>query len=287
MIYGHTQPAGVSFSLSGSVSPGPAFETDVRLANAQPSEQTAISGAGSSSPDVSEYVEIIADWQAPQAIGAIMLLNLSCPAGTRIEVYGRRLADADYTRPMGGNSIGNAVTLPDGRTQRLIVTSATDTDYIGLSVLIYNDANGVPWADDTTDLLIGEIAIHATTKLCDSPRRTSDRSQRRVTERAANAALHIAPRGEYRSMSVNIHGTITEAYNSGLPGGLDLDKLRAMQDGKRYRASIFTRGIGEDGALDDDLIQRTAIFSYVKWGKVSEEEAYRRFTATLDAEEAP
>ena len=287
MIYGHTRPNGALFSLSGSVSPGPAFETDVRLANAQPSEQTVISGAGSSSPDVSEYVEIIVDWPAPQAIGSVMLLNLSCPAGTMIEVYGRRLADADYTRPMGGNSIGRTVTLPDGRTQRLIVTGATDTDFIGLAVLIYNDADGTAWADDTTDLLIGEIAIHATTKLCASPKRTSDRSKRRVTERAANAALHIAQRGEYRSMSVNIHGTIAEAYNGGLPGGMDLDRLRAMQDGKRYRAAIFTRGIGEDGAMDDDLIQRTAIYSYVAWGKVNEEEAYRRFTATLDAEEAP
>lgn len=287
MIYGHTRPASV-WSVAGANSP--AFETDVRLDNSQPSEQTVISGIASSSPTTAEYFDLIGDWAVPQAIGVVGILNLSCAPGVRIVVTGRRLGDAGYTRDLGGNSDIRTVQLGDGRVQAIIVPTATETDYIGLQLRIYNDAGGVTWADDTTDLLIGEIGIYASTKLCARPARSRGRSQRSQRERASNGALHFYPRGDYRTESLSVLGTVADAYKGGLPGGVDFAKLQAMQDAYRYRALVIPRGENDyNRGPDYALIQQKAMFCLVSWGPISEEDqnGMMRVSAPLELEEAP
>lgn len=283
MLYGHTRPASV-WSVAGANSP--AFETDVRLDNSQPSEQTAISGIASSSPTIGEYFDLIADWSVPQAIGVVGILNLSCPPGVRIVVTGRRLGDAGYTRDLGGNSDTTTAQLADGRVQAIIVPTATGNDYIGLQLRIYNDAGGVTWADDETDLFVGEIGIFSalTIRKLDA-RRETGRTARRLKERAVSGAVHLARRGEYRSLSLTIHGTVAEAYTRGLDG-LDWDTLRAMQDSHLYRALVIPRIHGEGGSVDYELCNRTALFSVVEWGDTSHSVG-QNVECSLSVEEAP
>lgn len=283
MLYGHTRPASV-WSVAGASSP--AFETDVRLDNSQPSEQTAISGIASPSPTIGEYFDLIADWSVPQAIGVVGILNLSCPPGVRIVVTGRRLGDAGYTRDLGGNSDTTTAQLADGRVQAIIVPTATGNDYIGLQLRIYNDAGGVTWADDETDLFVGEIGIFSalTIRKLDA-RRETGRTARRLKERAVSGAVHLARRGEYRSLSLTIHGTVAEAYTRGLDG-LDWDTLRAMQDSHLYRALVIPRIHGEGGSVDYELCNRTALFSVVEWGDTSHSVG-QNVECSLSVEEAP
>ena len=283
MLYGHTRPASV-WSVAGANSP--AFETDVRLDNSQPSEQTAISGIASSSPTIGEYFDLIADWSVPQAIGVVGILNLSCAPGVRIVVTGRRLGDAGYTRDLGGNSDTTTAQLADGRVQAIIVPIATGNDYIGLQLRIYNDAGGVTWADDETDLFVGEIGIFSalTIRKLDA-RRETGRTARRLKERAVSGAVHLARRGEYRSLSLTIHGTVAEAYTRGLDG-LDWDTLRAMQDSHLYRALVIPRIHGEGGSVDYELCNRTALFSVVEWGDTSHSVG-QNVECSLSVEEAP
>lgn len=283
MLYGHTRPASV-WSVAGANSP--AFETDVRLDNSQPSEQTAISGIASSSPTIGEYFDLIADWSVPQAIGVVGILNLSCPPGVRIVVTGRRLGDAGYTRDLGGNSDTTTAQLADGRVQAIIVPTSTEDDYIGLQLRIYNDAGGVTWADDETDLFVGEIGIFSalTIRKLDA-RRETGRTARRLKERAVSGAVHLARRGEYRSLSLTIHGTVAEAYTRGLDG-LDWDTLRAMQDSHLYRALVIPRIHGEGGSVDYELCNRTALFSVVEWGDTSHSVG-QNVECSLSVEEAP
>ncbi len=283
MLYGHTRPASV-WSVAGANSP--AFETDVRLDNSQPSEQTAISGIASSSPTIGEYFDLIADWSVPQAIGVVGILNLSCAPGVRIVVTGRRLGDAGYTRDLGGNSDTTTAQLADGRVQAIIVPTATGNDYIGLQLRIYNDAGGVTWADDETDLFVGEIGIFSalTIRKLDA-RRETGRTARRLKERAVSGAVHLARRGEYRSLSLTIHGTVAEAYTRGLDG-LDWDTLRAMQDSHLYRALVIPRIHGEGGSVDYELCNRTALFSVVEWGDTSHSVG-QNVECSLSVEEAP
>lgn len=283
MLYGHTRPASV-WSVAGANSP--AFETDVRLDNSQPSEQTAISGIASSSPTIGEYFDLIADWSVPQAIGVVGILNLSCAPGVRIVVTGRRLGDAGYTRDLGGNSDTTTAQLADGRVQAIIVPTATGNDYIGLQLRIYNDAGGVTWADDETDLFVGEIGIFSalTIRKLDA-RRGTGRTARRLKERAVSGAVHLARRGEYRSLSLTIHGTVAEAYTRGLDG-LDWDTLRAMQDSHLYRALVIPRIHGEGGSVDYELCNRTALFSVVEWGDTSHSVG-QNVECSLSVEEAP
>lgn len=283
MLYGHTRPASV-WSVAGANSP--AFETDVRLDNSQPSEQTAISGIASASPTIGEYFDLIADWSVPQAIGVVGILNLSCAPGVRIVVTGRRLGDAGYTRDLGGNSDTTTAQLADGRVQAIIVPTATGNDYIGLQLRIYNDAGGVTWADDETDLFVGEIGIFSalTIRKLDA-RRETGRTARRLKERAVSGAVHLARRGEYRSLSLTIHGTVAEAYTRGLDG-LDWDTLRAMQDSHLYRALVIPRIHGEGGSVDYELCNRTALFSVVEWGDTSHSVG-QNVECSLSVEEAP
>lgn len=283
MLYGHTRPASV-WSVAGANSP--AFKTDVRLGNSQPSEQTAISGIASSSPTIGEYFDLIADWSVPQAIGVVGILNLSCAPGVRIVVTGRRLGDAGYTRDLGGNSDTTTAQLADGRVQAIIVPTATGNDYIGLQLRIYNDAGGVTWADDETDLFVGEIGIFSalTIRKLDA-RRETGRTARRLKERAVSGAVHLARRGEYRSLSLTIHGTVAEAYTRGLDGR-DWDTLRAMQDSHLYRALVIPRIHGEGGSVDYELCNRTALFSVVEWGDTSHSVG-QNVECSLSVEEAP
>ena len=283
MLYGHTRPASV-WSVAGANSP--AFETDVRLDNSQPSEQTAISGIASSSPTIGEYFDLIADWSVPQAIGVVGILNLSCAPGVRIVATGRRLGDGGYTRDLGGNSDTTTAQLADGRVQAIIVPTATGNDYIGLQLRIYNDAGGVTWADDETDLFVGEIGIFSTLTIRKlDARRETGRTARRLKERAVSGAVHLARRGEYRSLSLTIHGTVAEAYTRGLDG-LDWDTLRAMQDSHLYRALVIPRIHGEGGSVDYELCNRTALFSVVEWGDTSHSVG-QNVECSLSVEEAP
>lgn len=283
MIYGHKRPASV-WSVAGANSP--AFETDVRLDNSQPSEQTVISGIASSSPTIGEYVDITADWAVPQGLGAICLLNLSCPPGTRIEVTGRRLGDGGYSRALGGNSESRVGALADGRKQAIILTETSDSDYIGVRVSIYNDAGGVTWADDTTDLYVGEIAPFAALDIPKvDARRETARTSRRLKERAVNGAAHLARRGEYRSFSLVVRGTVAEAHLGALDG-LDWDALRVMQDAPLYRALVIPRIHGEDGQVDYALCNKTALFGVVEWG-ATKNSLGQSVECSLSVEEAP
>lgn len=283
MLYGYRIPSNITWSLAGDSAP--AFETDIRLSNSQPSEQTAISGVAVSSPVIGEYIDIRADWAVPQGLGAIGLLNLSCPADTRIVVTGRRVGVINDV-PIGGNS-DSRTQLVEGRVQLIVVGTDPEPDYIGVRVRIYNDATGITWADDTTDLYVGEIVPCATTTLCARPARSRGRSSRSTRDRASNGALHIYPHGEYRTESLSIIGTVAEAYKGALPGGVDFQRLQKMQDQPKYRALIIPRGVNDYSLGPDyDLVQRKAIFAAVSWGKIAEEEAVMRVSVPLEAEEA-
>jgi len=284
MLYGYRAPQPITWSLAGASSP--AFETDVRLSNGQPSEQTVISGVGGVGATISDYIDIRGDWAAPQALGAVALLNLSCAPGVRIEVTGRRLGDGGYTRALGGNSDSRTDALPDGRVQAIILPAATDTDFIGVQVRIYNDALGVTWADDETDLLIGEIAPRGAVILPRvQQRRERGRSARQLRERAANGAMHIAPRGEYDILSLNVSGTVADCHQGGL-GGVDWDALRAMQDAPSHRVLVIPRRVGADGQIDYALCHRTAVFGVVSWG-AEKTLAGTEMECPLTVEEAP
>lgn len=287
MRYGYHRPT-CSYTLSGGDST--AFETDVRLGNSQPSEQTVISGVSDGTPSTTEYLDILCDWTVPQPLGVIGLLHLSCPVGTKIEVTGRRLGDGGYTRDLLGNSTTQRVAeIPTGRRQAIILCDTEDTDYIGIQVRIWNDANGVTWADDTTDLLVGEIAPYASCYLRDTPKRKTMRSKRSTTERAYNGAAHRFYRGEFRSGEWDIHGSLAEAFKAGLQNGMCWAKLRAMQDDELYRALVVHRGEGDyNTAPDYDLIQQVAQFCLVDWGDIQEEERGIFYAnTTLSIEETP
>lgn len=284
MLYGHTRPQNITWALAGPNSP--AFETDVRLDNSQPSEQTAISGMSSGSPVITEYVAIQADWAAPQPIGAIGILAVSCPVGTRVVVTGKRPDSGGFGVALGGNSDSVIAALPDGRRQLIVVPTSTEDDFVGVEVRIYNDVGGAAWADGDTDLFVGEIGVFAaaTIRKLDA-RRETGRTARRLKERAVSGAVHLARRGEYRSLSLTIHGTVAEAHTGGLDG-LDWDTLRVMQDTPLYRALVIPRIHGEGGAVDYELCNRTALFSVVEWGNTSHSVG-QNVQCSLSVEEAP
>lgn len=297
MRYGFLRPA-TTISLSGTNSPS--FATDVRLTNSQPSEQTVIRGFVSPVPSTSDHVQLNIVLNGTHKIGAFALLNLSCPEGTRIELGGRRASSPiDNFMFMGGNTTTQKVAeLPDGRKQAILICDPPYSDFVELRLRIFNNVNGVPWANENTELRIGEVAPFVATYLKDTPARKSSRSSRSVKERAFNAAVHLFRRGEFRTGEWDIHGSLSEAFKN----SLDLDrrtplslkgacwaKFRAMQDDPLYRALIIPRGEGDYGTAPDyDLIQQLSMFCVVSWGDIQEEDRGIFYAnATLSAEEAP
>lgn len=288
MRYGYSRPT-CTFSLDGSSSPGPDFETDVRLANSQPSEQTIISGIATSTPTVGEYVDIFVDWNTPMPIGIVAILNMSCPEGVAIEVTGRRLGSGSYNTDLLGNSMTQATAeIAGGRVQAVILPESEHEDFIGVQVRIYNDQDGITWADDTTELSIGEIVVMQSVSLCATPARTRGRSNRSLRERAFNGAAHFFPRGEYRTADFTVRGSIEESYTGGLAYGMDFAKLHGKQDDGLYRAFVVPRGINDYGTGPDyDLIQQVAMLCLVSWGNINEETSRMACTVPLTIEETP
>lgn len=260
MLYGYRIPANIAWTVHGS---GAAIATDLRLDNGQPSEESIITWLDESAPSSSDYVDLRADWAAPQAVRIIAVHGLSCGPGVRIDITGRRAEDGGYTFALGGNSASQrTVQLPDGRADHIVVADAGLDPLIGIQLRIYNDRGGVTWADAATDLRIGEARPWSAVTLLGKAgwkRGYSDPSDHEAT---ASGGEHTWERAGWRTLAIDMSARETAAVRAGaLAQGEDWETIEALSHGRTRAIVIVRRNTPSE-------IHRTAIFGRPTWSEI-------------------
>lgn len=270
MIYAHSIPENIVWTVAGSDT-SPEFATDVRLDNGQPGESTVITGVGTSSPSITHYIDLRASWSNAVPAWVFSLLDLvGVPSGVRIDCTGRRPADGGYTYDLGGSSIGQrTLALPDGRVRHIVIGSSSLDSLNGLQWRIYNDRDGVTWANAETEIQPGEARPWSASwfERARARRRRGRTGNRQVIHGYAGG-VHVVSRLERRSLAVEIGGGQAAYYGSGMSSGLDYEKLEALADSASHRCLVIPRRYDSFGDFDAELVHRSALFGIASFGDI-------------------
>lgn len=250
MLTGYSIPTAPSHTLDGT---GAAFLTDVRLANGRPGQATRLQWLSAGSPATTDYVDLRMSWAAAQAIGVILLLGLTCGAGVRVVVTGRRPEDAGYTFALGGNATTqDTIARSDGRVRHIVVPTVTDA-LIGIQWRIYNDRNGSTWATAATVLDIGEaVGMKAVALSIDQQWEDSLIDSSELSWTLASQP-HVVPRRDRRQRLCRlVPQQLAVARASGLANGSDWAQIDAAMTGY---APVFSAARWQDGSGNVDAAE--------------------------------
>lgn len=155
MLIGVNQPSPITFSLNNAT--WLSTDNGSALVDGRPSRRSRIAWPGGA-PSLTQSFDLRALWTAPTAIRIVALLGLGIPAGVRIEVRGRRQADAGWTYALGGAALTQrTVGLPGGAVCHWLVLPAGLDPLVGLEWRFFNDDDGAIWAGGGGPVDIGEI----------------------------------------------------------------------------------------------------------------------------------
>src|SRR5690606_31587936 len=131
---------------------------------------------------------------------------------------------------------------------------------------IYNDRNGVTWANDETVIQPGEARPWLASWFERArARRRRGRSGNKQVSYGYNAGVHVVSRSERRSLAVEIGGGQDAYYGAGMSAGLDYEQLEALADSESHRCLVIPRRYDAAGAFDADLVHRTALFGIARF----------------------
>lgn len=255
-------PENVSWTLDGA-----SFATDIRLDNGKPQQATVVTWDPGLTPGTGQYIDIRATWASPLPLWCASLLRLSCPAGTKVDVTGRRPEDGGFTFDLGGNSTTQRTVSVPGRGSEHIVLPSSHPTLIGLQWRIYNDAAGVTWVNSPTDFRIGEARGwegRSLPHVLTDPKRS--RTQNRIERRALDGTPHIVSRDNWRDLTFSLDvAESRDVYQRGLIGE-DWESIEHHLDSAAGRVLCIPRLYGEGGEIDWNQVHRQAVFGLVKFG---------------------
>jgi hypothetical protein len=257
MLTGYSIPSGNSFTVHGT---GAAFLTDVRLANGRPAQVTRLQWLSAGSPAITDYLDLRMSWAASQSIGAVLLLGLTCGAGVRVDVTGRRPEDAGYTFALGGNAATQrTVARSDGRVRHIVAPTATDA-LIGLQWRIYNDRSSSTWATAASVLDIGQAVGMGAVELEADQGWDDTLIDGSELQWTLASQPHVVARRDRRQRTVRlIPQELAIARATGLAGGTDWARLDAAMTGY---SPVFSavRWRDSNGDVDAAELHETGLF---------------------------
>lgn len=253
-------PPNLSFTLSGT---GAAFLTDVVLTNGRPTEVTRIQWLSTGTPATTDTLEVRGQLGSARVLRVFALLGLSCPAGVKVHVLGKRAADGGFTYDLGGNT-QSAVTreLHDGTIGVWFLADAGKDAVEAIAFRFYNDLGGSTWADADTELEIGEAVAMPAVALSIRGQGTDvelvDPSQR---SRGIGSQLATVAYVPYRQWAVKLSPADEDTLRGDtLATGVNLLSLDYALAGSRP-AVVIPQWQDDAGALDVDRLHDFAMYA--------------------------
>lgn len=261
MLIGYGQPTGVGWTLAGVGVVWMGEGTPDALNDGKPSRSARLHWL-TSAPALASCVTLTATWPVATSIRVIALLGLSVPAGTKIEIRGKRVGDAGPTFALGGNALTQrTVALPSGSVCAWFVVDAANPPLVGLEIRIFNDVSGAVVLDAGSYVDIGEAVFMPAVDadLASDWRRTPiDPS---VVSRTIGAQLNVVSRKSYRRLAVGLTpASVSTARNGALANGMDWESLEALLLASQRCVAIPRWRAAGSGAIDSNELHRTAVY---------------------------
>ena len=204
MIFGHSRPAGISWSVTGT---GASIDTDdtADLTDGRPDTVvpfTWISGT----QNLSSVMGIVGEWTGAIVPGIVGISNIDLPAGTKIEVAFRRASDTPGTYPYSASGYVTSQRIQEGsrgeRTAWFLFQGTTPV--VGCRILIYNDVNGSPTIVASQAFNIGDIVIAETDDICVGLTASIDQVDPTVNQFSWNNQPYTSPGVPYRQLNFSL-----------------------------------------------------------------------------------
>lgn len=225
MLISYSMPAITDSSITGG-----AWLTEdgaAALWDGKPTRRARLQWSAGSA--LSACVRIAMTFGTPTPLRVLALLGTTLPPGVRIDFLGA-----------GGDGLGGtcdntrSTVMPDATTGVFAVARPNDPAETGCEIRIYNDCNGVPWADNDTIIDLGEAwagpAVEVPIDVGWSIQ-TEDPSD---VSRSRGGALNVARRAAFRTLSCVFSPQPSGASTvrgGGLANGMDWEKLAAALRG--------------------------------------------------------
>lgn len=206
---------------------------------------------------ISTTCSVIASFEE-QPIRAVAILNSSLPVGLKVELYGKRVGDTDYSYNLGADSLTQKlVKRIEGGTGAVWVLPVTNDKLIGIKIVYYNDVNGVTYlnASDTFDT--GQCIFSDGIEFLIQTDWTLGNKVTSLSKRSLGSQPSRVSRPGYRTLEVTpIFGDDDDMRGSGLSNGSNWQEVSAV-----LRQDPYALAIARTDTSDN--IQKTSIYGEI------------------------
>lgn len=260
MKIGYSMPKPSAIALSGGA--GTAWLTsDAGAAcfDGKPARRARFKWRDDAAPAIAHTVSIALDIVSTK-VGIVGALGLrGVPAGTRLEIYGKRPADAGTTYDFGGQNTGLVLQFADGTFGAWFLLPDAAEAVTRVEFRIFNDTGGATWATAATTVDVGELVAMPVLHIDIDAGWAQPRMDPSQVSRSRASQVAAVPFAGYRELNCTYSQT-TEAKvrYGGLPGGMDWTRLDTALMGAQRCVVVPRWQTG--GAVDPAKVNAHAMY---------------------------
>lgn len=270
MKLGYSPPLPIAITLSGGAGFGwLTADNGGACFDGKPARRARLRWRNDGAPAIAHTVSITLDVPLT-ALGIAGVLGLkNVPAGTRVEVYGKRPADGGTTYNFGGDNTGTVVQFADGSYGVWFLLPIGAAAVTKIEFRLFNDNAGATWATAATTVDVGELVampaldVEMERDWSDEP---VDPTEVPLSRSSQPGAVRRQP---YRVFKATLTAdSVAKARAGGLANGMDWSRLRTALSGNA-RCVAIPRWETPAGLLDATEANRTAIFGLGRMGEIT------------------
>lgn len=268
MKIAYSMPAVTAIALSGGA--GYAWLTSdngTACYDGKPARRSRFRWRNDAVPAIAHTTSITIDFALTAPIGVVAALGLrDIPAGTKVEVYGKRAGDAGTTYNFGGGNTGTVFQFADGSRGVWFLLPLAAEAVQKVEFRFYNDKAGATWATAATTVDVGELVAMPLLDIEHEPDWSDepvDPTQTTLNRSSQPASVRRQP---YRRLDIVLTAEgVAKVRGGGLANGMDWHQLRTAMSGDR-RVVAIPRWRTPAGAVDAAEVNRTALYGIARAG---------------------
>lgn len=289
MLIGYSMPSVTAIALGGGA--GTAWMTTdggAACHDGKPARRARFRWRDDGAPAIAHTVSITLTWAIATQVRVVAVLGLkNVPAGVKVEIYGKRPADAGTTYDFTGGNAGTVVQLVDGSFAAWFVLPAAVEPVQKVEFRFYNDLAGATWATAATLVDAGELVAMPAVDIPHESDWNDEPVDPTDSATLTNSAQPTSVRRQaYRRINATLTaGSAAEVRGAALANGMDWERVRAALLGDQ-RCCCIPRWATTAGAVDVAALHRTALYGTGRIGAI-EHLGGDHYGATTGFQEAP